>query len=172
MRSQLQFALAAVLLAGTALFLHARSRNEVFPSRAPLSFLPHELGGWVGSDVTIPKDILDILGPGEFLLRVYRNRSANVDLFMAYFPTQRAGDTIHSPKNCLPGAGWSPLESTRITISVPGRASFPANRYVIGKGAERQLVLYWYWAHDRGVTSAYWSNVHLVDDSIRLHRRD
>src|SRR5437899_12735076 len=102
MRFQLRFALSAVLLAGTALFLHARSRNEVFPSRAPLSFLPHELGGWVGSDVTIPKDILDILGPGEFLLRVYRNRSANnpyVDLFMAYFSTLRACDTIQSTKN-------------------------------------------------------------------------
>jgi len=175
MRSQLQFALAAVLLAGTALFLHARSRNEVFPARAPLSSLPHELGGWVGSDVTIPKDILDILGPGEFLLRVYRNRSANnpyVNLFMAYFPTQRAGDTIHSPKNCLPGAGWSPLESTRITVSLPGHAPFPANRYVIGKGTDRQLVLYWYWAHDRGVASEYWAKFYLVTDSMRMNRSD
>src|SRR5438445_11925740 len=102
MRSQLQFALAAVLLAGTALFLHARSRNEVFPSRAPLSFLPHELGGWVGSDLTIPKDILDILGPREFLLLVYRNRSPNnpaLDLSMASFPPHHTGDILPSHNN-------------------------------------------------------------------------
>jgi len=194
-RSHLQFALAAVLLTVTALFLQARGRSEVFPPRQPLSSLPHELANWVGTDITLPKDTLEILGPGDFLLRLYRYASPqnespgnnpsrdvsakaasandrDVDLFVAYFPSQRAGDTIHSPRNCLPGAGWSPLESKRITISVPGRASFPANRYVIGKGVERQLVLYWYWAHDRGVASEYWAKFHLVADSIRMNRSD
>src|SRR5262249_30001842 len=119
-------------------------------------------------------DQLEVLGPGDFLLRIYRSRSVTepVDLFLAYFPSQRAGDTIHSPKNCLPGAGWSPLESSRISVSLQGRAGFPANRYVIGRGADRQLVLYWYWAHDRAVASEYWAKFYLVADSIRLNRSD
>src|SRR5205807_3232961 len=83
-----------------------------------------------------------------------------------------AGDTIHSPKNRLPGAGWSPLDSTSITVSLPGHAPFPANRYVIGKGTDRQLVLYWYWAHDRGVASEYWAKFYLVTDSMRMNRSD
>jgi EpsI family protein len=173
--SDLRFALAATLLAATAILLHARSRNEFIPQRQPLASFPHQLGEWEGRDVNIPQDVLDVLGAGDFLLRVYQDRSTPqpwVDLFLAYFPTQRAGDTIHSPKNCLPGAGWSPVESSRIAISLPGRAPFPANRYVIAKGPDRQLVIYWYWAHDRAVASEYWAKFYLVADSIRMNRSD
>jgi EpsI family protein len=109
------------------------------------------------------------------MLRVYRrddDRQPSTDLFMAYFPSQRAGDTIHSPKNCLPGAGWTPIDSSRISLSVGGHTPFPVNRYVIAKGSDRLLVLYWYWAHDRAVASEYWAKVYLVTDSIRMNRSD
>ena len=121
------------------------------------------------------KEVLDVLGPGDFLLRVYQQRVDSqppIDLFIAYFPSQRTGDTIHSPKHCLPGAGWLPVESTRIRLSLPGHAPFPANRYVISKGESRQLVLYWYWAHDRRVAREYWAKVYLVTDAMRMNRSD
>lgn len=175
MSSHLRFVLAAILLAGTLIFLHARGRYEVLPPHEPLTSLPSQLGEWTGTDVGISQDVLDVLGAGDFLLRVYQNTAANepyVDLFLAYFPTQRAGDTLHSPKNCLPGAGWSPVELRRIQVSLPGHAPFTANRYVIAKGTDRQLVLYWYWAHDRAVASEYWAKFYLVADSIRLNRSD
>jgi len=174
-KAQFRFILVAVLLTATALFLQARGRNEVFPSRQPLASFPTELGGWSGTEVSIPQDVRDVLGTGDFMLRVYREQSIAqpyVDLFVAYFPSQRAGDTIHSPKNCLPGAGWSPIEYSRIQVVLPGRSPFVANRYVIAKGSERQLVLYWYWAHDRAVASEYWAKFYLVADSMRLNRSD
>jgi EpsI family protein len=174
MNSHLRFALAAVLLGATALFLNA-GHNEVVPPRKPLAEFPHQLGEWSGSDVAIPQDVREVLGPGDFLLRVYQNttvRQPYVDLFMAYFPSQRAGDTIHSPKNCLPGAGWSPVDSSQITLSLPGRAPFPVNRYVISKGPDRELVLYWYQAHERAVASEYWAKFYLVADSMHLNRSD
>jgi EpsI family protein len=121
------------------------------------------------------REVLEILGPGDFLQRFYDDSSANepyVDLFVAYFPSQRTGDTIHSPKHCLPGSGWLPVESGRVTLSFPSRAPFEANRYVIAKGDDRQLVLYWYEAHDRAVASEYWAKFYLVTDSIRLNRSD
>src|SRR5262249_23502717 len=120
----------------------------------------------------ISKDELDVLGLGDFLRRDYQDKSSRVNLFIAYFPSQRAGDTIHSPKNCLPGAGWSPVQSDRITVSLPGQAPFPANRYLIAQGDSRQLVLYWYLAHDRVVASEYSAKFYLVADSIRMHRTD
>ncbi len=175
MKSYWRFLSAALLLAATALFLHARSSNETVPPREPLASLPHQLGAWTGTDVTIPQEILDILGSGDFLLRVYREPAPSqsyVDLFVAYFPSQRSGDSIHSPKNCLPGAGWSPVESSRVTLSLPGQAPFPANRYVIAKGEDRMLVLYWYLAHDRAVASEYWAKFYLVADAMRLNRSD
>jgi EpsI family protein len=175
MRSHARFVLALILLAGTALFLQARNHGEVFPARKPLAVFPAQLANWTGTDVEITKDIRDILGPGDFLLRVYRaegDRQPSNDLFIAYFPSQRAGDTIHSPKNCLPGAGWTPIDSARVTLSVSGHAPFPVNRYVIAKGTDRLLVLYWYWAHDRAVASEYWAKIYLVTDSIRMNRSD
>jgi len=174
-KSHWRFAVTVALLAATAIFLQARGRTETFPSREPLASLPYQLGPWAGTDVPMQQDVLEIPGPGDFLQRFYENTSVSqpyVDFFLAYFPTQRTGDTIHSPKHCLPGAGWLPTESSRISISFPGRASFEANRYVIAKGDERQVVLYWYWAHDRALASEYWAKFYLVADSIRLNRSD
>lgn len=175
MRTYARFAAALVLLVSTALFLQARSRREVFPPRLPLSAFPERLGDWIGTSIEIPKDVLDVLGPGDFLLRMYRTddeRKPYSDLFIAYFPSQRAGDTIHSPKNCLPGAGWTPIDSRQVTLSVEGYDPFIVNRYVIAKGGDRQLVLYWYLAHNRPVASEYWARIYLVADSIRMNRSD
>jgi EpsI family protein len=174
-RSLARFLPIALLLIITAIFLQARTRGEVFPPRRALQSFPEQIGSWEGADVAIDDDALQVLGPGDFLLRVYRDDQTTrppVDLFIAYFPSQRAGDTIHSPKNCLPGAGWAPVQSGRMTLSVPNHAPFQVNRYVIAKGDSRQLVLYWYWAHDRGVASEYWAKYYLVADSIRMNRSD
>jgi EpsI family protein len=175
MASSLRFVLAVALMATAAIFLQARERNEIFPLRLPLQSFPTQLSSRTSTDIPIDKDVLEVLGPGDFLLRVYQDPAKNqpfVDLFIAYFPSQRAGDTIHSPKHCLPGAGWLPVESRRVTMSLPGHRPFPANRYVIAKGDSRQLVLYWYWAHDRGVASEYWAKFYLVADSMRMNRSD
>ena len=175
MPSALRFLLAAALIAATGIMLQARGRNEVFPPRQPLKLFPGQLGSWTATDVPLDKDVLAVLGPGDFLLRVYDPEADTqpvVDVFIAYFPSQRAGDTIHSPKHCLPGAGWLPVESDRIRLSLNGHSPFPANRYVIAKGDSRQLVLYWYWAHDRGVASEYWAKFYLVADSMRMNRSD
>jgi EpsI family protein len=170
----IRFTLAALLIAGAAIFLEARGRSEVFPPRLPLKQFPAQLGGWTGTDVGIDKEVLDVLGPGDFLLRIYQNqqRTPYVDLFIAYFRSQRSGDTIHSPQHCLPGSGWVPIENQGITLAMPGHEPFPANRYLIAKGDSRQLVLYWFWAHDRGVASEYWAKFYLVTDSIKMNRSD
>jgi EpsI family protein len=170
-----RFVIAAVLISSTAILLHVPASREKFPPRLELASFPTQLGDWDGSDVAIDKDTLQVLGPGDFLLRVYATsepQSPNIALFIAYFPSQRAGDTIHSPKNCLPGAGWEPVEAKRITLSVPGHRAFRANQYLIARGDSRQLVLYWYWAHDRGVASEYWAKYYLVADSIKMNRSD
>ena len=170
-----RFVSAALLLASAAIFLQLQPRREALPPRLPLNKFPTEMGTWHGTDIRITKDILEALGPGDFLLRVYRNTDNSQppgELFIAYLPSQRTGDTIHSPRNCLPGAGWIPIQSSRTVVAARGHAQFPANRYVIARADSRQLVLYWYWAHDRGIASEYLAKFYLVADSIRLHRSD
>jgi EpsI family protein len=174
---RLRFLLAASFIVATALLLQARRRVEIVPARAPLASFPMQLGEWVGKDFPLDKETLDVLGPGDFLVRGYydqapASRLPFADLFIAYFPSQRAGDTIHSPKNCLPGAGWTPESNERVLLDLRGHAPFPSNRYVIAKSGDRKLVLYWYWAHDRGVASEYLAKFYLVKDAIQMNRSD
>jgi EpsI family protein len=171
----LRFGIAAVLMLATALVLQAHSRSEYFPPRASLSSLPLQIDGWTGTDSVLDQQTLDILGPGEFLVRDYENASQPqpwIDLYIAYFPTQKAGDTIHSPNHCLPGAGWVPTSREVVQIARPDGSSFPVNRYVVSKSGERQLVLYWFQAHGRTVASEYWAKYYLVSDSVRMNRSD
>jgi len=171
----IRFLAAVTVLLLTGLLLRARSRNEIYPERVQLSGLPHQLGAWTGDDIGIPQDQLDVLGPGDFLLRIYQNSQQMepyVGLFIAYFPSQRAGDTIHSPKHCLPGAGWLPVENSRVELSLPGERPFEVNRYIIAKGTEKQMVLYWYLAHNRATASEYWAKFYLVTDAMTMNRSD
>jgi len=174
-----RFGIAAVLMLTTALVLQAHSHREFFPPRASLSSLPLQIDGWTGTDEALDQQTLDILGPGEFLVRDYENASQPqpqpqpwINLYIAYFPTQRAGDTIHSPNHCLPGAGWVPTSREVVRLTRPDGSSFPVNRYVVAKTGERQLVLYWFQAHGRAVASEYWAKYYLVSDSIRMNRSD
>jgi EpsI family protein len=175
--ASLRFAAAALILAATALMLQAHPSSEVFPPRAPLSSLPTQLGEWVGEDLSIDQQTLDILGAGEFLNRNFAKPGEPqnwVDLLIAYFPSQKAGDTIHSPNHCLLGAGWVPIQREVVQLSRADGASFPANRavWVTSKTGDRQLVIYWFQAHDRAVASEYLSKYYLVADSIRMNRSD
>jgi EpsI family protein len=174
-RSGLRFASAAALIAVTAILLQARSRTEMIPQHPPLSSFPAQLASWDSTEIIQDKNTLEVLGPGEFLERVYQNSDGTlpyVDLFIAYFPSQRTGETPHSPQHCLPGSGWVPEENVQVKLSFPGHTPFPANRYVISKGDDRRLVLYWFWAHDRGVASEYWAKFYLVKDAIQMNRSD
>ena len=179
----LRFGIAAVLMLATALLLQAHSRSEYFPPRASLSSLPLQIDGWKGTEEALDQQTLDILGPGEFLVRDYEKASPSqpqpepqpepwINLYIAYFPTQKTGDTIHSPNHCLPGAGWVPTAREVVQIARPGGSSFPVNRYVVSKSGERQLVLYWFQAHGRTVASEFWAKYYLVSDSVRMNRSD
>ena len=171
----LRFAVAAALIAGTGILLQARSGNEIIPAHVPLSSFPAVLNNWPSTEIVPDKRTTEILGPGDFLEREYQDpdgKLPNVDFFLAYFPSQRVGETTHSPQHCLPGSGWNSEENVRVMLSLPGHAPFPANRYVISKASDRRLVLYWFWAHDRGVASEYWAKFYLVKDAIRMNRSD
>lgn len=168
----IRFLVAAGLLAGTAAFLRARDRGETLPDHRPLAEFPMQVGPWSGETVTLQPEVKEILGEGDFLVRFYRApQQPYIDFFMAYFPTQRTGSTIHSPQNCLPGAGWSPVNFARIPLPFGARGQ-NVNRYVISKGMDRQLVLYWYQSNGRIVASEYWAKIFLVADSIRRNRSD
>jgi len=172
--SWLRFLLAALLLAVAAAFLQAHSGAERTVAREELVHFPLQVGGWTGVSIAMDSETREILGDGDFLTRLYQRSGdePSVHLFVAYFPTQRTGTTVHSPQHCLPGAGWFPVEHSLIQLPRPDGPPLTVNRYVIANGLNRQVVLYWYQSHGRAIASEYWAKFYLVADSMRLNRSD
>lgn len=171
----LRFVVASALIAVTAIYLQGRGRSESqLPPHKDVTDFPPVVGDWRGGEpIPFDADTLKVLGPGHFLERVYeRPGTPAVDLLLEYFPTQRSGDTMHSPKHCLPGAGWEPTQSSVLRLTEPGGKSVGVNDYVIAKGEDKEIVLYWYQAHDRVVASEYRAKFYLVWDAMRMNRTD
>jgi EpsI family protein len=174
MTSRVVVLLACLVLAAGA--VSRADRQEAVPLRASLDDLPLTLAQWSGTvDPPPSQEVLDVLKADDYLGRTYRiGREAVVGLYIGYWKSQRQGDTIHSPLNCLPGSGWEPISHQ--IMSVPdargGNGSIPINRYVIQKGMDHQLVLYWYQSHGRVVASEYWSKFYLVTDAVRTNHSD
>jgi EpsI family protein len=170
----------AVSLIAATIYLGGATRAEEIPPREPLAELPMVLDGWNGRrEADFTDDVLAVLGVDDYIIRTYSHRDRGaLGLYIGYHDSQRQGDTIHSPLNCLPGAGWQPVEVSRTTIQVtPGSAAknttpIEVNRVIIAKGLDRQLVLYWYQSHRRVVASEYWGKVYTVLDSVRYNRTD
>lgn len=174
-RSKSVRVLTLVLLAQVAVF-YGFSRTEYLPSHRPLALFSLPGGVWsVIQDVQLDKETLDVLKADDILSRVYVNNSSGqtATLFVAYFETQRTGKTPHSPKNCLPGSGWAQTQSGTIEIPVQGEASpIRVNRYVVARGTNQSVVLYWYQARNRVIASEYSAKIYTVEDAIRYNRSD
>jgi EpsI family protein len=170
----LRFWTAVLLLAGTELLLQTRPSTDQNPPSEPLSQMPAMIAGWSGSDQPINRDTRDVLGAGDFLSRVYTQgaKTAPVSLFIGYFPTQRTGQTIHSPKHCLPGAGWVFESSSYADLMDEKATQHRVGEYVIANGDAKQFVIYWYQAHGRSVANEYMAKIYMVADAIRLNRTD
>jgi EpsI family protein len=154
-----------------------QSHPEPAPIRSTFQQFPIQIQAWTGQQLP-PFDarILAVLGVDDYLSRVYHSPDRGAaGLYVGFYNSQRQGDSIHSPMNCLPGAGWEPLSQASIRIPVTvseGLTEVDSNRYVIQKGLDRQLVLYWYQSHGRTVASEYWSKFFLIRDAVRLNRTD
>jgi EpsI family protein len=169
--------LSACLLVAATLAARATDAEQV-PLREPLAKMSRQIGPWIGRDEPqLTSDIVAVLGVDEYINRSYVDPSgqipADVSLYVGYYKSQREGDTIHSPLNCIPGSGWEPVSASRPQMTVPGSASpITVNRLIIEKGIDRQVVVYWYQAHGRVVASEYWSKLFMVYDAVRLNRSD
>jgi EpsI family protein len=165
-----------VLLGATTVFLANARKAEVTVERELFATFPMDIGRWRAvNDPPLDEDIVKVLGVDDYLSRVYhRDDGAQIGLYMGFYGSQRQGDTIHSPLNCLPGAGWEPVTQGRQQITnVDGNGrDITVNRYIVRKGLDRQLVLYWYQSHGRVVASEYTGKLYLIHDAIRMNRTD
>jgi len=168
--------LAIVLLFQAVAYYAVASRREIIPNISPLSVFPSISKGWtMQNENPLEQEVKDVLKADDTLNRVYASPDGRTaaSLFIPFFRSQRYGQSPHSPKNCLPGSGWRALDDSKFQVTVPGRDTpIVINRYLIARGDEQSLVLYWYQSHSRVVAGEFAAKFWLVADATRFHRSD
>lgn len=167
-------AVLSLLLVGQAVLFYSASKGENTPLPLPLNSLPATIGDWkFEGDIPINDETREILRADDLMDRSYVSPHSHGELFIAYFASQRTGQSPHSPKNCLPGSGYQPVDSEtgRIDVPVQGR-SIRINKYVVSKGEQEAVVLYWYQSQGRVIADEFAAKFYLIADSIRKHRSD
>jgi EpsI family protein len=164
-----------LLLIAQAALLYSSIRPEAVPPGKELADFPRSIGPWqLQQEGVVDKETQQILKADDLLSRSYINPEANrgANLFIAAFRSQRTGKAPHSPKNCLPGNGYTKLDSAVLPVDVGRGEPIPVNRYVVARGEARSLVLYWYQSRDRSVASEYRAKFWVIADAIRYNRTD
>lgn len=175
MKSPTVIALSALLLAQAAGYYLLPDTERDFAAR-PLAEMPRRVGNFeTAGEFPIEAAVQNVLKASDTLNRSYLAPGATrpVNLFVAFFRSQKAGVAPHSPKNCLPGAGFVPTESGMVDLEIPAiGGTVTVNRYVVARGDEKSLVIYWYQTPKRIVASEYAAKFWLAVDSIRYRRSD
>jgi EpsI family protein len=173
MNAGLRFWGMALLLLGATISLQLMSHGDDVPPSRPLRTVPTVIGKWHATDIPLQPRVVAAAAADEYLSRAYRGTDADaVDLYIGYYKTQRTGESIHSPRNCLPGTGWMPVKADYASLPLPNGRQAAVNVYVVQKGIQYDVVVYWYQSHGRIVASEYWAKIYMVLDAVRLHRTD
>jgi exosortase D (VPLPA-CTERM-specific) len=162
--------LSIVLLAGATISAQVLGdREETSPDHISFINFPMQLGEWSGQHNKLEGDIIRKLGMDDYLMVNYKhpNQRLPVNLYIAYYSSQRKGVSPHSPRVCIPGGGWEISELKRIEVN-----GHPANRVIIQKGENRQIVYYWFQGHGRIVANEYINKWYLFLDAVFKNRTD
>jgi EpsI family protein len=165
---------AGLLAIGCALnFAVAPNRSRAMPLAAPIESLPRSLAGLPSRDLTVSAEERRVAGMSSYVLRTFGRDSAatQFSIYVGYYPEQTQGRSIHSPKNCLPGAGWEPVASGPLALTT-SRGVVTVNRYELLKGSQRALVYYWYQGRGRVAHDEYRVKYELLRDAALYGRTE
>jgi EpsI family protein len=168
-----RLAIALVLILSTGIYTRGARDTEQPASRTSFDALSHSLGEYRGRQApAFADDVVAQLGADDHVNRFYTPAAGPaIALYAGYYASQRQGAAIHSPQNCLPGAGWQPIFADRAWLPTP-QGSFEVNRVVIEKGRDRQAVFYWYQGRGRITANEFANKGWLMLDAARLRRTD
>jgi EpsI family protein len=167
--------LSCVLLVSTFIFLQSRSHGKVMLPHQPLDQFPTIVGDWkAGEGEIFGSDVLGVLQMSDYVMRRYTDpKGKYLWLYIGYWASQGGGAVPHSPKNCLPGAGWEPIDSQQVQIAVGNPShQIEINRYVVEKDGYRQLAIYWYQLQGQVVSNDFLSRVVTVKNALLHNRTD
>jgi len=150
-------------------------REEVPPPRAIFVDFPMRLNGWLGTSLSLEKQYIDALRFDDYVLADFRFGDGQpVNLYAAYYQSQRKGQSAHSPQSCLPGGGWEISSFKRMDLPANSEMVRPlhVNRALIQKDSQKQIVMYWFKQRDRILSNEYLVKLYLFWDAVSRGRTD
>lgn len=150
-------------------------RTEIIPQRKDFTTFPLAVNEWRGKEDHLEQIYIDILRFDDYILRDYSNdKGQTVNFYVAYYGSQRKGQSAHSPRTCIPGGGWEITSLTQRTLNGINVAGHPlrVNRTVIQKGDVKELVYYWFQQRSRVITNEYLVKWYLFYDALTRNRTD
>jgi exosortase D (VPLPA-CTERM-specific) len=162
----LGFACIAIMLMGV--------RSETVPARASLVQFPLGFGEWRGQSVKLDPDTVRQLRVDDYFNANFVRPGGGdlVNLYIAFYDSQRKGSSVHSPRSCIPAGGWEIESIKTVQIDGLGASSLRANRVTIGRGSLRQVVYYWFDQRGRNLTDEYLVKWYIFRDAIFSNRTD
>ncbi len=151
------------------------AREEIVPARTSFLDFPMQVGIWKGQAYPMEQAFIDTLRFDDYLLADYQQGTdPPINLYLAYYQSQKKGQSVHSPRTCIPGGGWEieSLEAIRLDGMKGANPSLWVNRVMIHKGAQRQLVYYWFQQRGRIMTNEYLVKWFLLWDGLTHNRTD
>ncbi len=178
MLSNARVTIISILLAISAVISYCYvGKVVVMPIRKPLSTFPTVIGTWkCVSRNPLGDEVREKLGVDDYVQYDYVSEDGvPVNLYVSYFERTGSGEKgYHSPKNCMPGSGWNVIHSEplKLTVSHSRPVAVEINKMVMQKGAEKEIVFYWYQCRGRIIHSEYMEKIYLVLDSMLKSRSD
>ena len=155
-----------ILLASTLTVANLTAHRKIETLAEPLESIQREIDGFSSIDnPALPEGTLRELRATSYLSRTYKKAGIPADLFIAYYAQQRAGESMHSPKHCLPGSGWEIWNYGFAGISANGKR-IQVNQYSIRHETSRAVVLYWYQSKGRIIAGEYLGKMLLAKDAL------
>lgn len=170
-----KFIVVVVMLAATAIASRTIEFREKIPLVKPFSSFPVQLGEWTGRRVAMDQEFVNALTFSDYAMVHYRNQQGkDVDFYVAYYESQRKGESIHSPETCLPGGGWVFSQAGRMFVpsGLTNGSTMPVMRAFMEKSGAKQLSYYWFPARGRILTNLYQMKLYTFWDSLTKHRTD
>ena len=157
---------AAVLVLGCVLVFHGTRDQVAVPLAGSLSTVLANVDGYRIEEQHVSAEERKVAGMTDYVARIYWRPDSTVGFttYVGYYDQQAQGKSMHSPKNCLPGAGWEVLRGGTTTIAGANGPQV-VNRYLLKNGAAQALVYYWYQGRGRVVASEYTVKWDLLRDA-------
>ncbi len=165
-----RYIIVVMLMVGSIFYSQLMSHGKPVPIVKPLEGFPKEIGGWSGETHRFSQKVYNILGVDDSVLINYKKDNEDmISMYVGYYEDQKQGEIIHSPKNCMLGSGWQPIDISEIDISL-GPRKISVTKLILEKRAQKMVVLYWYQSGNRTIANEYTQRLYFIFDSIRYNR--